>query len=379
VRGERRSSDRDSEASVQLEILDRKTQTNKQLYDGILQRLRETDIVAGLQTEGIRVSIPANRPNSQYAPNKTRTTLFALGIGLALGIAAALGLEFLDQTVKSSDHITESIGLPVLGTVPAIGLEEKKWWAPKFKLPGRKIKRSPPKLLEPKGDRRSNIVRESYRSVRTSLLLSSASEPPRTILVTSALPAEGKSTTVANMAISFAHNDARTLVIDLDLRKPALAPLFGVNPDNGMSNFLAGRAEFADLLQQTKHANLALISAGPTPPNPTELLGSKRMRWCLGVASEHFDVVLIDTPPSLELSDALIVSPFVDGVVIVARAGQTPREAVRRTSLRFQRAGARILGALINGADLRNPDYGYYYSGYLSRTYDYHYASTSDS
>ena len=377
IRAERRSSDRESEAAVQLEILERKTQTNKQLYDGILQRLRETDIVAELQKEGIRISIPATRPNSQYAPNKTRSTLFALGIGLALGIAAALGLEFLDQTVKSSDHITESIGLPVLGTVPSIGKQEGNWLAAKLKLPRRKPSRTPPKLLEPKGDRRSNIVRESYRSVRTSLLLCSASGPPRTIQGTSALPAEGRSTTVANMAISFANNNARTLIIDLDLRKPALAPLFEVDSENGMSKFLAGRAEFADLLQQTKHKNLALVSAGPCPPNPTELLGSKRMRWCLGVASEHFDVVLIDSPPSLELSDALTVSPYVDGVVIVARAGQTPREAVRRTSLRFQRAGARILGALINGADLRNPDYGYYYSGYLSRTYDYHYAGTS--
>ena len=372
VSAERREAAVASQDTVEFEILRRETEANKQLYEAILQRLKEADIMSGLEQGGVRRSQEAVLPTSISAPNKTRAVGMAMFAGVLFGLGGAFLREMLDNTVKSTEDVTRRTGLVTLGAIAR--LEDER--------PGKrrrgKADASPTLAFSVRNDQAAQI-RESYRAVRTSILLSTAGRPPKTLLVTSALPGEGKSTTVANLAIAFAQTGVRTLAIDLDLRRPTLGRLLNVRSKEGMSAYLSGNAELADLLVESPFPNLSVVPAGATAPNPVELMGSERVATCLAAAGEHFSHVIIDTPPALELSDALVLSPHVDGVVLVACAGATAAEALKRTAARFRAAGSRILGVLVNCADLKGPDYGHYYSRYRQRYgYKYGYGPAED-
>ena len=371
--GSRASSERQlaakvSEDTVQFDILRRETEANKQLYESMLQRLKETDIVSQLEQGGVRKSQDAVRPSSIFSPNKTQAVGMAVALGVALGIGAGLLREMLDGTVKTSEDVVRKVGLPALGAIAELGSKEQR------KRGRSRASGPPPTLAFRERSDEAGRIRESYRAVRTSILLSTPGRPPKTLLVTSALPGEGKSTTVANLAVAFAQTGVRTLAIDLDLRKSTLGALLGIKSKEGMSAYLSGNTELASQLVETKYANLALLPAGAPPPNPVELIGSERMRSSLAMTGEHFGHILIDTPPALELSDAVVLSPYVDGVVLVARAEITAAEALKRTASRFEAAGARVLGVLLNCADLRGPEYGHYYARYGSARGGYAYS-----
>ncbi len=359
------------EDSIQYRVLKREVDTNKELYQGLLQRLKEAGVAAGLRSSNIRIADPAVVPRLAAAPNKSRSLALALVLGVLLSIGVALVAEVLDNTIKSAEDVVTHLGLPALGVIPSLGAtgnghDGGRWGALLSSARRRRSRRPVLAHTSPKAIR--GRAWEAYRSLRTALLLSHSEKPPQVIVVTSALPGEGKTTTAANTAMALAQTGARTVVVDLDLRKPALAATFDLDPSQGMSTYLSGNTDLSSMVRETRLANLFAISAGPPAPNPPDLLGSPRMIKGLELLREYFQYIVIDTPPGLELSDALILSARgVDGVLLVARGGRTPLPALRKTSENLNRVGARILGVLLNDVDMRLAhygDYSGYYGGY---------------
>ncbi|MEM7585195.1 MAG: polysaccharide biosynthesis tyrosine autokinase [Acidobacteriota bacterium] len=360
---QRQIVDRLNEDSIQYRYLKRDTDSNKELYDGLLQRLKEAGVAAGLKSSNIRIADRAVVPRAASSPRKGRSMVLALVLGLLLGTVAIFLAEMLDNTIKSTEEVVHQLGLPALGIIPSLANQGSRGG----KLIPWRSKPSDvrsPVLASSGQDAMHGRAWEAYRSLRTSLLLSHSGKPPQVILVTSALPGEGKTTTVANTAMAMAQTGARTLVIDLDMRRPALSKTFGITTNGGMSAYLSGNSDLSSLIQRTTIPELYLLSAGPPAPNPPELLGSARMAKGLELAREYFTHVVIDSPPTLELSDALVLSRAVDGVILVARAGKTPRQALHRASDRLIKLGAQILGVLINDVDVERGEYSYYYGGY---------------
>jgi capsular exopolysaccharide synthesis family protein len=234
-----------------------------------------------------------------------------------------------------------------------------------------------PRLIYDEGKLPHARALEAYRSLRTALLLSHSGKPPQTILVTSALPGEGKSTTAANTAIALAQTGARTLIVDLDMRKPSLDEAFGIAAEQGMSTFLSGMSDFSSQIRETGLPNLLMVPAGPRAPNPAELIGSKRMATGMQLMREYFTYVVIDSPPVLELSDAMVVSQYVDGVIVVARGGRTPRKAVQRASDQLLQVGAKLLGVLVN--NVRPGQSGYNYYGSMGSYYERYYSDSESN
>jgi len=354
--------------SIQYNILRREVETNKQLYEGLLQRLKEAGVSAGLKSSNINVIDQGEVPRRVFRPNKAANLFFGLIFGLVLSVGLAFFLDYLDNTLKTPEEVEKKLALPSLGVIPRFNVRDSKLF---------------PKLLTAEGDGDGvlaeskpvsasdfrNQVWEAYRGLRTSILLSSSGEPPKVVMVTSALAGEGKTASALNTAIIFARSGIRTLIIDLDMRRPSMAGHFGVNGSKGMSHFLTGNSDLLSQIRQTSIPNLSLLAAGQTPPNPAELLNSKGMEAALLLARESFDHVIIDTPPVLSVTDALVISPKVDGVIIVTRAGKTACDAVRKATEHLEQVGARILGVVINDANLRNGHYRYYYKYYYDNKY----------
>ncbi len=351
--------------SIQFNILKREVDSNKQLYEGLLQRLKEASVSAGLRSSNIHIVQQGDYPQGASGPRHARNVFLGLLIGLVLGIGFALAIDYFDNTVKTPDEVERYVALPSLGIIPAID-----------DLKGRKRKllpsgNGPEEALVSPYVMPGAAVWEAYRSLRTSILLSHSGNPPRKILVTSALPGEGKTTTAINTAIVLSQTGARTLLIDLDMRKPEIGRKFGLNGHQGMSIFLSGNSDLSSQIVESPYANLFLIPAGPQPPNPAELVGSARWHKALGLLSEYFEYVVIDSPPILSVADPVILSTKVDGVVLVVLAAKTAREAVKKAKASLQNVGATILGAMINNVDLHNASYSYYYRHYYGYGYGY--------
>lgn len=373
---QRRIVDQLNEDSIQYHILKREVDTNKELYEGLLQRLKEAGVASGLRSSNIRVIDRAVRPHVAASPQKFRSTIRAILLGLLLGLGVAFLVEMFDNTLKTPEDVSQYLGLPSLGIIPV--LEPSPDHNPRKKALALARSNGPRPLLAIREGSHARVW-EAYRSLRTSLLLSHSGKPPQTVLVASALPGEGKTTTVANTAVVLAQTGARTLMLDLDMRRPALAGMFGIGRQQGMSTFLSGNTDLSSQIRETEYPNLFLVASGPAAPNPAELIGSQRMESALGLLDEFFDYVVIDSPPFLEISDALVVARQVDGVLLVARGGKTPREAVRKASEQLRYVGATILGVLLNNVDLRRSHYGYYYyhyyHGYHGGYYDSYFSS----
>ncbi len=384
---QRQVVDRLNEDSIQYRILKREVESNKELYEGLLQRLKEAGVAAGLRSSNIRVADSAVVPSVASAPNKRRALMLALVLGLALGGGLAFVAEFFDNTLKSTEDVTTYLGLPALGVIPSLG-SSGNGKRGHGKLHGTRLAAwlgssagngdvRRPVLVHHGPEALRGQAWEAYRSLRTSLLLSHSEKPPQIILVTSALPSEGKTTTVANTAIALAQTGERTLVVDLDMRKPTLAKTFGITAAEGMSTYLSGNSDLASQIRESGLPNLYVLGAGPQAPNPPELLGSPRMGKGLELLREYFKYIVIDTSPALGLSDALILAARgVDGVILVARGGKTPHPALRKAGEHLSRVGARILGVLLNDVDLRQTAYGY---GYYGRNYEGYFSPGEDS
>jgi capsular exopolysaccharide synthesis family protein len=369
VEEQRRVVDRLNDDSIEYHILEREVESNKQLYEGLLQRLKEAGVSAGLSWSNIHLADRAEVPRRPAYPRRSLALAVAVVLGLFLGIGAVFVRDAFDDTFESTEEVTQLLRLPALGIIPeidGIGVSREAGESERaLTTRGRSGAKAPVIAYRRSPDWQAPAW-EAYRSLRTSLLLSHSGQPPRTILVTSPLPGEGKSTTVANTAIVLAQTGARTLILDLDMRKPTMADLFGASNQRGMSTFLTGNSDLSSLVAESGFPNLYLVSAGPPPPNPAELVGSSRLSAGLDFLGEYFDHILIDSPPCLEITDALVLSTRVDGLLLVVRGGKTPREVVRRASDRLQAVGGKILGVLVNAVDVRRSEYGYYHSYYRS-------------
>jgi capsular exopolysaccharide synthesis family protein len=338
-------------------------ETNKQYLNTLLQKQRELQIAQGDRGNEVSIENYSRVPRSPVGPPRFRNVTIAFVLSLFAGIGLAFLLDFLDDTVKSLDDIDRYIHLPALAMIPASQGGGRLKGLPQATPAGR----SESTALAMIDDVRSPIA-ESYRHLRTSLLLSSAGQPPRTILVTSSQPSEGKTTTAINTAFMLAQTGAEVLIIDCDLRRPRLHAQFEVPNSNGLTTWLSGERNLDNLLQTyPKTPNLKILTSGPVPPNPAELLGSEEMRRLLSQLSERFQHIIIDSPPAISFTDASILSTMVDGVMLVVHGGRSSRAVVRRAKQQLLDVGAHIFGVVLNNVKMESTDY--YYSGYYSNYY----------
>ncbi len=347
-----------NESAIEYTLLKRDVDTNRQLYEGLLQKLKEAGVSAGLKSNNFRIIDGARPPTAPIEPNIPRNLLFAAVLGLASGIGLAFLLEGLDNTVRTTEQAQMISGVASLGMIPLGSKGAREGPNPKRLV----IAASKEAVELVTQVRPQSQMAESYRALRTSLLLSNIGAPPKVIMVTSALPQEGKTTTSINTAVVLAQKGVRVLLIDADLRRPSIHKTLGMGPHSGLSNVLTGSTTMEQAItRSTILPNLFVLPAGTPPPNPAELLASANMRDVLNELREQYDHVVIDTPPSLSVTDAVVLSPRADAVVLVIRSGQTTKQALRRSRDILMQVNAKVVGVLLNAVDLSSPDYYYYY------------------
>ncbi len=355
-----------AEKLVEYNILKREAEANKALYEGLMTKLKETAISASLRSSNIRVVDPAMIPSTPSRPAKTRNVALAFLVGLVGGIGLALMREYLDNTVKTPDDIETLARLPSLAVVPQFagtnGNGKRPGLLQGFSSNGHEKRIELVAQHLPKSQ-----MSEAFRALRTSILLSQADHPPQVILVTSALPREGKTTAAANLAVTLAQLGDSTVLVDADLRKPGIGRLLnlGTGKYAGLSSYLAGVSTL-DLVSIPHPAipNLAAIPTGPLPPNPADLLSSHKLAEAIAELRTKYKFIVIDSPPIMAATDAVILSVQVDGVLLVVRSGETPKEAFTRTRDLLNSVKCHILGVVLNAVDSGAPDYYYSYRYY---------------
>jgi capsular exopolysaccharide synthesis family protein len=355
-----------AEKLVEYNILKREAEANKTLYDGLMTKFKETAISQSLRSSNIRVVDPAMIPSTPARPAKTRNVTLAFLVGLVGGIGLALLREYLDNTVKTPDDVETLARLPSLAVVPQFaglnGNAKKQGLLNGFAANGHEKRIELVAQHLPKSQ-----MSEAFRALRTSILLSQADHPPQVILVTSALPREGKTTAAANLAVTLAQLGDRTVLVDADLRKPGIGRLLNLGSGKyaGLSSYLAGVSSL-DLVTVPHPAipNLAAIPTGPLPPNPADLLSSHKLAEAIAELRTKYKFIVIDSPPVMAATDAVILSVLTDGVLLVVRSGETPKEAFTRTRDLLSSVKCRILGVVLNAVDSSAPDYYYSYRYY---------------
>lgn len=354
----------------ELGLIKQKIETNRKNYEDLQSRLRQAEVEIDFRPSNIRQVQKAEIPIVPVKPNKVLNIGLSLLIGLALGIGLAFFLEYLNNTINTAEDVERIVQLPALGGIPSLqSLAKNKMLGVSFNGNGNgngNGKKSTAlatainnELLS--GHDPLSSFAESYRALRTSLLLSSAEHAPRTMLITSSHPAEGKTTIVANTAISLAQTGARVLVLDADMRRPRCHKILSTKNDAGLSTYLSRDVPLEKVIIQHDIPNLYVMPAGPVPPNPSELLSSVKLGYLVAELQERFDHIIIDSPPVIHVTDALIISPHVDGVVIVVKSNHTPREAVQRAKQALADVNAKIFGVVLNCIDLNTESYYYNY------------------
>jgi polysaccharide biosynthesis transport protein len=347
-----------NESAIEYSILKRDLDSNRTLYEGLLEKLKEAGVTAGLRSNNFRIIDAARVPTSPSEPNIPRNLCFALMLGVISGIGLAFLLENMDNTVRTPEQAEAISGLPSLGMIP-LGTKSAGHGATgkRLALTASKEVAETVTLVRPQSQ-----MAESYRALRTSLLLSNLGAPPKVIMVTSARPQEGKTTTSINTAIVLAQKGVRVLLMDGDLRRPSIHKTLGMGPRSGLSNALTGSATVQQTIAPSPILpNLFIMPAGTPPPNPAELLASSNMRDLLAELRPQFDHIVIDTPPTLSVTDAVVLSPRADATIVVIRCGQTTKQALRRARDILMQVNAHVAGVLLNAVDLSSPDYYYYY------------------
>ncbi|HEX8286390.1 MAG TPA: polysaccharide biosynthesis tyrosine autokinase [Pyrinomonadaceae bacterium] len=360
---------------TRLTTLKREIETQRSLLDSYTQKQKEQELaISGSRPDNIKISARAFTPTTPVGPQRTRNIMVAFLISLAAGIGLAFLMDYLDDSVRTSDDVGRHLGLPTLALIPDHAAVDKRQTALIPTKNGNGNGGGSLALITLE-DRRSPVA-EAYRHLRTSLLFSSAGKPPQTILVTSAQPSEGKTTTAINTAITLAQSDADVVIIDCDLRRPRLHSHFKLDNTNGLTNYLSGERNTENLVKPFPGLpRLKIITSGPIPPNPAELLSSNEMKNLLQFLKGNYKHVIIDSPPAISFTDAAILATLVDGVVLVAMAGKSSIHLMRRFKQRLSTLGTRIYGVVLNGIKANSTDYDYY--GYSS-TYSYYTAAETD-
>ncbi|HSA95516.1 MAG TPA: polysaccharide biosynthesis tyrosine autokinase [Acidobacteriota bacterium] len=398
---------RASSNSVVYNSLKVELDQRKALLEALSKRQSETDVssrLKGLEALSVWVVDKADYPLNPAFPDKRKNVILSLLVGLAGGIGLAIGLEYLNHTVKTSKDVTNAVGIPTLGSVPAFEAEARprgprgelakiasmfrgkggKDESARLKKRRRSIRSEEPRWLsneranEGRGRDRIELIMvrepqsiqaESYRSIRTTLLVSSPPGRIKTILITSPLAREGKSSTLSNLAVALAEADKRVVIVDSDLRKPKQAKIFGMsrNDGPGLSGYLSSDMEAGGIARPTDIPNLFLVPSGHLPANPIEILTSDRMDGFVAYLKKNFSFILFDAPPILAVSDALAMGPMMDAIILVARGGQTPIPALKQARQKLDAHKLKSLGIILNGVDLLEQD------GYYARQY-YNYA-----
>ena len=366
--------------TVQYNILKREVDTNKQLYEGLLQRLKEAGVSAGMNASNIRVVDAAVPPTRPIRPRPVLNLGLALLLGLGCGIGMAFLQEHLDNTLKSSDDIERVLRVPTLALIPSRE-SLKNGNTGVYRLLENKVshksgngqltllEKHPGKTwirIDGNGTQHSALS-EAFRGLRTSVLLSAAGRPPRSLTFVSAEPGEGKTTVASNLSISLAQLGKRVLLIDGDMRRPCIHKLFNIEVHSGgLVTYLTGGEGWSHLVRPTGLVNLDCLVCGPVPPNPSELLSSDRMQTLILEATAEYQFVLIDAPPLLNVTDGRILATMVDGALLVVRGGYTPQELVQRAQLHVRDVGAHLIGVVLNDVDVRHNGYYQSYYGYGS-------------
>jgi polysaccharide biosynthesis transport protein len=358
-----------NEAAVNYRIIQQEIENNKTLLDGLLQRTKENDVVLAGTPNNVRVVDYAIAQKSPVAPRRTLVVAAAFLLSLVFGVALALLIEYLDDTVRSTEDVENLLHLPSIAVIPQMGKPKTKRL-----LPGSK-NGSKNGLVSQNGSRgdvflteleKHSPLAEAYRHLRTSILLSTAGRPPRTLLVTSSMPSEGKTTTAVNTAMSLAQTGARVLIIDADMRRPRLQSIFKLPNVRGLSALLSreiSEAEVSAAIQHDEKSGLFVITAGPLPPNPAELIGSDQMVKLIATVTPLFTHVIIDSPPIAAFTDGVLIGSMVEGVLLVVHSGRSSRKIVARARKLLQDVGARIIGVVLNKVEAAGSS-SYYYGGY---------------
>src|SRR5580698_4909799 len=346
------------ESAIEYSLLKRAVDSNRTLSEGLLERLKEAGVTAGLRSNNFRIVDVARVPMAPSGPYLPRNLAFALALGLSTGIGLAFLLESMDNTVRTPEQAQTISALPSLGMIP-LGSRSTRELGGRDKLALASSKEAVELVTQ---SRPRSQMAESYRALRTSLLLTFAGGPPTVILITSALPEEGKTTTSVNSAIVLAQKGTRVLLIDADLRRPSIHKTLGMGPKIGLSNVLTGAATLQQaIIPSTILPELFILPAGTPPPNPAELLASAKMKNVLAELRKQYDHIVIDSPPTLSVTDAVVMSTDADAVVLVIRSGHTTKPALRRARDILLQVNARVCGVLVNAVDLNSPDYYYHY------------------
>jgi len=356
-----------SQKTIQYNILKREVDTNRSLYDGVLQRMKEAQVAAGLNASNIMVVDPAQVPRAPAKPRVVFNLALGFILGLSLGVGLAFFQEYLDNTLKTPDEVESLLRLPSLGLIPSIHLNgSSKSSKQGISIMGAGSNGSYGLALQ-----NNPMAAEAFRSLRTSILLS-ANPIPKILLVTSALPGEGKTTTTVNLGATLASLGSKVVIVDCDMRRPSCHRAAGVKNSPGFVQCLTGRVQLSEaILPVNGVPNLSIIPCGPIPPNPAEVLSSPLTADLLKSLLAEFEYVLVDSPPILSVADSRILARITDAVVLVTRAYETPYEVVRRARALLYGAGARILGVALNDVNIHKESYGGKYGYYQQYGYGY--------
>lgn len=360
-----------SKKQVEFNVLNRELTSSRDLLENVLKQIKETSLAVESNASNISIVDSPTVPLYPSFPRKKLILLLGVLLGLGAGVGVAFLLNYLDNTIRTPEDVAAVLQLPSLGVVPSF---ESVPPPPGGGAPPSSSRELVPHaagselpivfLHSPK-----SLAAEAYRTIRTGILLSQAGEPPRTILVTSAQSSEGKTTSTVNLAVSLASSGGRVVLIDADLRRPAIGRHFNMRSGGpGLVDVLTGQRTFDEVALKDIVPGVAYVPSGPIPPNPAELLGSVTMAGLIDQLAALYDYVLIDSPPILPVTDSVILSRYVDGVVLVLKGASTPRRVVNDARKRLQSVGARVLGVVLNNVDVSSGDY-YYYNRYYTAYY----------
>ncbi len=359
-------------AAINIRLLEQNLETNKGFLKDLNQQQSSNVIVSQGSDNNISIAEIAIPPDVPIAPRRLMTVFAALILSTLFGAGLALFLEYLDDTIHSTEEVESLLQLPALAAIPAMDSMPKR----RLLLVGAsdEPETKPNNELLINNDPRSSLA-EAYRQLRTSILLSTAGHAPKSLLITSSLPAEGKTTTAVNTAISLAQTGAKVLVIDADMRRPRLHSVFGISNAQGLSTLLSStmdEQEVVGTVQYDEDSKLYLLPSGPIPPNPAELIGSEQMSGLLKIMQDNFTHVVVDSPPIASFTDGVLIASMVDGVILVVHSGKSSRQVVKRARQFLQDVGAKIFGVVLNNVNLRSQNDYYYYQSYYHQDYYRH-------